>query len=131
MVIVRLALSDPANAARFAVYPTCYDWHTSVERVLAVEGSPRGCRRKQRRGQLELVDRRAKREGLDLLWPASPRAGEEASRSARCPTGFLDRAVLFAGLALLAGFARAFRLRRLRRRLSGAIDCVLAHKVSP
>jgi len=28
--------------------------------------------------------RGARREGLDLLWPASPRAGEEASRFARC-----------------------------------------------
>jgi hypothetical protein len=27
--------------------------------------------------------RGARREGLDLLWPAPPRAGEEASRSAR------------------------------------------------
>jgi hypothetical protein len=33
MVILRLALSDPANAARSAVYPTCNDWHTSVKRV--------------------------------------------------------------------------------------------------
>jgi hypothetical protein len=33
MLILRLALSDTANAARSAVYPTCNEWPTSVKHV--------------------------------------------------------------------------------------------------
>jgi hypothetical protein len=57
---------------------------TNVMSVKLIQRLHDGCRRRAE-VSFELGGARgARTEGLDVLWPAPPRAGEEASRSARC-----------------------------------------------